>query len=101
MVDAEAQLADLLARLQGRSADGALPVLARLAPALGEGRYALDLVEYREGSLELVVRGPDLAALDALREELSRRLGAAVELASAVPGQGEVEGRLRLRGGPA
>lgn len=101
VVDAEVQLTDLLARLQGRSADGALPVLARLAPALGEGRYALDLVEYREGSLELVVRGPDLAALDALREELSRRLGAAVELASAVPGQGEVEGRFRLRGGPA
>jgi len=100
VVDAESQLAAALDRLRGQGAGaGALPVLARIAPALGDPRYALDLIDYRDGALELVVRGPDVSALDALRETLSRQLGTSVELTSAVPGQGGVEARYRLRGG--
>jgi general secretion pathway protein L len=101
VVDAEAQLESAYLRLQGRGAGGALPLLARIAPALGDPRYALDLIEYRSEALELVVRGPDLGSLESLREDLSRQLGARVELSSAVPGQGGVEGRFRLRGGGA
>lgn len=101
VVDAEAQLEAAYLRLQGRGEGGALPLLARIAPALGDARYALDLIEYRSDALELVVRGPDLGSLEALREDLSRQLGARVELSSAVPGQGGVEGRFRLRGGGA
>lgn len=102
VVDAEAQLAVALNRLRGgASGSGALPMLARIAPVLGDARYSLDLIEYRDGGLELVVRGPDVAALDALREALSAQLGMAVELTSAVPGQGGVEARYRLRGAGA
>lgn len=102
VVDAEAQLGVALDRLRGgASSGGALPMLAKIAPVLGDARYSLDLIEYREGGLELVVRGPDVAALDALREALSAQLGMAVELTSAVPGQGGVEARYRLRGAGA
>jgi type II secretion system protein L len=102
VVDAEAQLAVALDRMRGGAgSSGALPILARIAPVLGDARYSLDLIEYRDGGLELVVRGPDVAALDALREALSTQLGVAVELTSAVPGQGGVEARYRVRGAGA
>jgi type II secretory pathway component PulL len=102
VVDAEAQLALALDRLRGGAgSSGALPMLARIAPVLGDARYSLDLIEYRDGGLELLVRGPDVAALDALREALSTQLGVAVELTSAVPGQGGVEARYRVRGAGA
>lgn len=102
VVDAEAQLATALDRLRGSAGrGGALPMLARIAPVLGDARFSVDLIEYRDGGLELVVRGPDVAALDALREALSAQLGVAVELTSAVPGQGGVEARYRVRGAGA
>lgn len=102
VVDAEAQLAVALERVRGGTGSaGALPILARIAPVLGDARYSLDLIEYRDGGLELLVRGPDVAALDALREALSAQLGVAVELTSAVPGQGGVEARYRVRGAGA
>lgn len=80
----------------GASADGALGLLARAAPALAEDpSLALQAVEYRSGQLDLVVVGPDVAALDALRGRLAAATGRA-ELTAATPGTRGVEGRLRL-----
>lgn len=101
MVDPKAQLAAEYARLGNSAGSGALPLLARIAPAIaGSGRYTLDGIEYRGGTLELVVRSADVATLDSLRETLAA-LSLQVELTSANPGSGGVEGRLRIRSGGA
>jgi general secretion pathway protein L len=101
VVDPVAQLRIELDRSAGTQLQGALPLLARVAPALaGSGRYTLEGIDYRGGALELVVIAPDIAALDALRERIAA-LPMQVELPSAVPGSRGVEGRLRIRGGGA
>ena len=46
--------------------------------------------------LELVIRGPDVATLDNLRETLAA-MALQVELTSVNPGSGGVEGRLRIK----
>lgn len=53
-------------------------------------------MEYRNGALELVIRGPDVATLDNLRETLAA-MALQVELTSVNPGSGGVEGRLRIK----
>lgn len=102
IVNPRAQLAAEYARLGSDvGGGGALPLLARIAPTLaGSGRYTLDGIEFRGDSLELVVRGADVATLDSLRETLAA-LSLQVELTSANPGSGGVEGRLRIRSGGA
>lgn len=98
VVDPKAQLAAEHARLaRGGAGADALSLLARIAPSFaGSGRYTLDGLEFRGDTLELVIRAPDIAALDALRESFAV-LALQVELTSANPGSGGVEGRLRLR----
>lgn len=99
IVDPRAQLAAEYARASRAGGAGALPLLARIAPSIaGSGRYTLDAIEFRGDTLELVVRGPDVATLDGLREALAA-LSLQVELTSANPGAGGVEGRLRIRSG--
>jgi general secretion pathway protein L len=99
IVDPRAQLAAEYARIGRGVEGGVLPLLARIAPTIsGSGRYTLDGIEYRGDTLELVVRGPDVAALDSLREMLSAA-SLQVELTSAIPGSGGIEGRLRIRDG--
>jgi general secretion pathway protein L len=99
VVDPKAQLAAEFARLGRGGGGGALPLLARIAPSIaGSGRFTLDGIEFRGDTLELVVRGPDVATLDGLREALAG-LSLQVELTSANPGAGGVEGRLRIRSG--
>ena len=99
IVDPRAQLAAEYARASRAGGAGALPLLARIAPSIaGSGRYTLDASEFRGDTLELVVRGPDVATLDGLREALAA-LSLQVELTSANPGAGGVEGRLRIRSG--
>jgi general secretion pathway protein L len=101
VVDPVAQLRIELERSAGPRQQGALPLLARVAPVLaGSGRFTLEAIEYRGGALELVVVAPDIATLDALREQLAS-LPLRVELPSAVPGSRGVEGRLRVRGDEA
>jgi general secretion pathway protein L len=101
VVDPVAQLRIELERSAGPTLQGALPLLARVAPALaGSGRYTLEAIDYRGGALELVIIAPDIAALDALRERIAA-LPMQVELPSAVPGSRGVEGRLRIRGAGA
>lgn len=81
----------------GHREGGALPLLRRVAPLLAAGgSQRLDALDYREGSLELSLRAPDVAALDLLRERLGTLPGLRVELLAAQPSPGGVEGRLRV-----
>jgi general secretion pathway protein L len=99
VVDPRAQLAAEETRLGRSTGGGVLPLLARIAPSLsGSGRYTIDGLEFRGDTLELVIRGPDVATLDGLREMLAA-LSLQVELTGATPGTGGVEGRLRIRSG--
>ncbi len=84
-------------RAAGGREGGALPLLRRVAPLLAAGgSQRLDALEYRDGSLELALRGADVAALDLLRERLGTLGGLRVELLAAQPGPGGVEGRVRI-----
>jgi len=98
-VDPRAQLEIEYSRLRrGAGGDDALALLARVAPNVaGSTRYTLEAIDYRAGSLELTLRAPDVATLDGLRATFAG-LGLAAELTSATPGQGGVEGRIRLQG---
>ncbi len=102
VVDPRAQMLGELSRRSGQAqGGGALAMIGRIAPLLsGSGRYTLDAFEYRGGTLDITVRGPDVATLDELRERIAT-LGYAAELTSMVPGSGGVEGKLRVRGGGA
>ena len=101
VVDPKAQLSAEFARLGHGEGQGALPMLARVAPLIaGSGMYTLDAIEFRADTLELTLRTKDVAALDSLREALSNLPGIAAEVTSANPGSGGIEGRLRLRSRP-
>lgn len=102
IVDPRAQMLGELSRRSGQAqGGGALAMIGRIAPLIsGSGRYTLDGFEYRSGTLDITVRGPDVATLDELRERIAT-LGYATELASMVPGSNGVEGKLRVRGGGA
>jgi type II secretory pathway component PulL len=77
-----------------------LPLLARIAPLIaGSGRYTIEALDYREGTLELTVSAPDVAALDSLRASLAALPPLNAELTSALPGSNGYEGRLRIREG--
>jgi general secretion pathway protein L len=99
IVDPKAQLMAEYTRLgSGGAQAGALPLLARIAPLIaGSGRYTLDAIEFRADSLELTLRTTDIAALDGLREALAGLPSLEVEVTSANPGSGGIEGRLRIR----
>lgn len=102
--DAAARLRSLIeTRGAAGAGSGALALLAQVAPALsGSGRFTIDAVEYRGGALELTLRAPDVATLDALRARLSAQPPLQAELTGLVPGSNGVEGRLRVRTtGPA
>ena len=100
VVDPRAQVAAELARRGGAArGEGVLGLLARIAPLLsGSGRYTLDGLEYRAGTLDLTLRGDDVATLDELRERMAS-LGLAAELTAMTPGSSGVEGKLRVREG--
>lgn len=100
--DPAAQLAAELGRRRSDAGgDELLPLLLRVAPMLSQGsRYRLDALDWRAGILELEVAAADVAGLDALRESLAT-LGLAVELTGVDPADGQVRGRLRVRGGVA
>ncbi|HET6631871.1 MAG TPA: type II secretion system protein GspL [Rhodanobacteraceae bacterium] len=93
-----------LERLGGDGSDaGLLPLLARIAPVLRQHgkQYTTLGIDYRNATLELAVRAPDLAGIDQLREQLASLRGLTVELTAATPGDNGVDGRLRIRGGGA
>lgn len=92
-----------LERLRGGAeASGLLRVLAQVAPVLGTlspTRMQTRALEYRNGTLELALHAPDVAALDSVRERLALAPGVKVEVTQANPGADGVDGRLRIQGG--
>lgn len=102
--DPVARMRSELERLSGGAHDeGLLLTLARIAPVLRQHSKRLVTLgmEYRNATLELSLRTPDLASLDQLREQLATLPGIRVELTAATPGENGVEGRLRIHGGGA
>ncbi|HET7843178.1 MAG TPA: type II secretion system protein GspL [Xanthomonadales bacterium] len=89
--------ADLRAAGLGRR-DDALELVARVAPVLGATQQnTLKALEYRNGTLELTLLAPGVAALDAVRESLANLPGIQAELASASAVPQGAEGRVRVR----
>jgi len=87
-------------RLRGGAsqAGGLLRVLAAIAPVLGSttSRIQTRGMEFRNGSLELGLRAPDVAALDAVRERLAALPGLKVAVTAANPGENGIDGRIRI-----
>lgn len=89
--------ADLRATGGGERGD-ALDLLARVAPVLGATQQnTLKQLEYRNGTLEITLLAPGVAALDAVRESLATLPGLQAELASATAVPQGAEGRVRIR----
>lgn len=85
----------------GTESSGLLRVLAQIGPVLGRTtRIQTRGMEYRNGTLELALRAPDIAALDSVREQLAMVPGLKVEVTTANPGDNGVDGRLRIGGSP-
>jgi general secretion pathway protein L len=87
-----------LARMRGgESGSGLLALLDRIGPILaGTTRVSLKSVEYRNATLEIGLRAPDVPALDLVREQLANiGLNAEVTSASTASDKG-VDGRLRI-----
>jgi general secretion pathway protein L len=81
-------------------AGGLLRLLAAVAPVLGTTtRMQTRAMEYRNGTLELGLRAPDVAALDGVRERLAGLPGLKAEVTAANPAADGVDGRIRVSGG--
>ena len=95
------QMEGELRRLRsGAQGDGPLALLARVAPTVTAGtQHRIEGIEYRNGTLELEVQAPAVAAIDALRESAATVPGLHVELAAATSGEDGATGRLRIREG--
>jgi general secretion pathway protein L len=93
-------LDDRLQRLRGGGeAGGVLRALADIAPVLGTTtRVQTRAIEYRNGTLELALRTPDVALLDRVRERLAGVPGVQADVTAANPGADGVDGRLRITG---
>ena len=87
-----------LARLRFGESAGLLDLMNRTAPVIdGQTGLRLEGLNYREGLLELSVRGPDVAALDQFEQRLrALDLNARVQSAS-MDGEG-ASGRLHVSG---
>jgi general secretion pathway protein L len=83
----------------GAQVGGLLRVLSQIAPILGSTtRVVTQALEYRNGTLEIGVRAPDVPTLDAIRERLATLPGLKPEVTVANPVGGGVDGRLRITG---
>ena len=81
----------------GEQSSGLLRVLAQVAPVLGTTtRIQTRGMEYRNGTFELALRAPDVAALDSVRERLAAVPGMKAEVTVANPGADGVDGRIRI-----
>jgi len=81
----------------GAQGSGLLRVLAEIAPVLGSTtRIQTRGMEFRNGALELGLRAPDVATLDAVRERLAALPGLKVAVTAANPGDGGIDGRIRI-----
>ena len=89
-----------LARFHGDSSgSGLLNLLARIGPVFaGTTRIALKALEYRNATLELGMRAPDVPTLDLTREQLTNLSGLKAEVTAATTGDKGVDGRVRISG---
>jgi general secretion pathway protein L len=79
-------------------ADGALGLLAQVAPLLGTSpQVFVKGVEYRGSALELVLIAPGVSDLDQLRESVASLPGLTAELAAASASERGTEGRVRVQ----
>ncbi|MGA9422827.1 MAG: type II secretion system protein GspL [Rhodanobacteraceae bacterium] len=84
----------------GAESSGLLRMLAAIAPVLGSTtRIQTRAIEYRNGTLELGLRTPDVATLDNLRGRFAALPGLKVEVTGASPGETGVDGRIRISRG--
>jgi general secretion pathway protein L len=82
----------------GAGGTGLLALLDRIGPILASTtRVSLRGIEYRNATLELGLRAPDVPALDLVQQQLAN-LGLKVEVTSASTGDKGVDGRLRISG---
>ena len=90
-----------LDRLRGNAdASGLLHVLKTIGPVLGTTRGIQTRgMEYRNGTLELGLRAPDVGALDSVRERLATLPGVQAEVTAVNPGDNGVDGRIRIGSG--
>jgi general secretion pathway protein L len=86
-----------LARMRGgENGSGLLALLDRIGPILaGTTRVSLKSVEYRNATLEIGLRAPDVPALDLVREQLAN-IGLNAEVTSANTSDKGVDGRLHI-----
>jgi general secretion pathway protein L len=81
----------------GAESSDFLRLLASIAPVIGGStRIQTRGIEFRNGSLELGLRAPDVATLDTVREKLAAQPGLNVAVTAANPGDGGIDGRIRV-----
>ena len=92
---------DRLERLRGGAGAGELlRRLAGVGPVIGSSsRIQTRGLEFRNGTLELALRAPDVAALDVVRERLAAVPGLRADVTAANPGPDGVDGRIRVVAG--
>lgn len=84
----------------GTESSGFLRVLNEIAPVLGATTQIQTRgMEFRNGALELGLRAPDVATLDAVRERLAAQPGLSVTVTAANPGDSGIDGRIRIVNG--
>lgn len=90
-----------LTRMRGGGATGGLlPLLGSVGPVLSATtRVSLKSMEYRNATLELGLRAPDVPTLDLVREQLANLGGLKAEVTAAATSDKGVDGRLRISGG--
>jgi general secretion pathway protein L len=81
----------------GGESSGFLRVLNEIGPVLGSTTQIQTRgMEFRNGTLELGLRAPDVATLDAMRERLAAQPGLSVTVTAANPGENGIDGRIRV-----
>ena len=81
----------------GADSSGLLRVLSAVGPVLASTtRIQTRGMEFRNGALELGLRAPDVATLDSVRERLATVPGLKVAVTAANPGDGGIDGRIRI-----
>jgi general secretion pathway protein L len=89
-----------LTRMRGGSdAGGLLRVLGQIAPVLARTtRVSVKGMEYRNATLELGLRAPDVPTLDLVREQMANLQGLKAEVTAANTSDNGVDGRVRISG---
>ncbi len=98
VVNPRVQMTRRLERLkQGGSQTGDfLALLGRVAPFLAADGVEIASVRYKQGTLDVEVRVPSLAALDRLKGRLEKEAQVVAEIQSAAAREGKVQGRLHI-----